>query len=75
MPEQLSLRSDGGFTPRRVAVLIGALVGFAVTWALFVVAPPDGSVSPFAMGISFLAGAYLLVLVYSYLKQPSTRSS
>ena len=67
MTAQRTLQSNNGLTPTRVAILFAALIGFVVTWALFVIAPPDGFVSPFGMVISLLAGAYLMVLVYGYL--------
>lgn len=51
------------------SVVMGvAILGFAITWGLVITASPDGFISPFGIVISFLAGAYLLFLVYSYLR-------
>lgn len=68
MSQQYRVRSGGEWGRRESAVMGGALFGFAVTWALVITAPPGGLLHPFGVAISFVAGAYLLYLVFSYLK-------
>lgn len=68
MSEQRTAPSDREWGTAESVVLVAALLAFATTWGLFVTSPPGGLVSPFGMVISLVAVAYLIFVVFSYLK-------
>ena len=70
MSTQRSVVSERGVSPAKLGIFGAFLVGFVVTWILFITAPPDGLVAPFGMVISVIAGGYLIYLLYMYVMHP-----
>lgn len=68
MSEQSHVTADSDWGVAESAVMSVALLGFAVTWVLYITSPPDGLVPLYGMGVSFIAGAYLAFLTFTYLK-------
>ena len=68
MTELSHVLTEPGWDRTESLVLATVLVGMLATWALFVTVPPDGFVEPYGIVISFVAGAYLAFVLYSYLR-------
>lgn len=60
--------SEEGWGLTETVIMAAVLVGMLIPWTLFVIAPRDGLVPLYGIVISLLAGAYLVFLVFSYLR-------
>ena len=69
MFDQYRLPTVSELGQKQSIAMAAALVGFAVTWALYVVAPPGGLAPPFGIVVSLVSGTFLAYGVFSYMSQ------
>lgn len=68
MAEYSQVLSEHGWGVAESVIMGAALFGFLATYMLYVMSAPDGFVHPYGMVIGAIAGAYLLFVIYAYLR-------